>query len=78
MAHFRFVPSLESRLSHKPSCQFLPTLSWAKEYIHPDLVNLYGCAIGDETQSGGGGQVQKNALIGKRCQILRTLLSAKG
>ncbi len=38
--------------------------------IHqPDLVNLYGCEVGDETKIGSFVEVQKNALIGARCKI---------
>jgi UDP-2-acetamido-3-amino-2,3-dideoxy-glucuronate N-acetyltransferase len=36
---------------------------------HPDLVNLYGCTIGDETKIGAFVEVQKNAQIGRRCKI---------
>ncbi len=35
----------------------------------PDLVNLYGCRIGDQTRIGAFVEVQKNALIGARCKI---------
>lgn len=35
----------------------------------PDLVNLYGCTIGDETKVGAFVEVQKNASIGRRCKI---------
>lgn len=35
----------------------------------PDLVNLYGCTIGDETKVGAFVEVQKNASIGNRCKI---------
>jgi acetyltransferase-like isoleucine patch superfamily enzyme len=34
-----------------------------------DLVNLYGCTIGDETKIGAFVEIQKNALIGARCKI---------
>jgi acetyltransferase-like isoleucine patch superfamily enzyme len=37
--------------------------------VHPDLVNLYGCSIGDETRLGSFVEVQKNATIGARCKI---------
>ena len=37
--------------------------------FHPDLVNLYGCTIGDETKIGTFVEIQKNAVIGKRCKI---------
>jgi acetyltransferase-like isoleucine patch superfamily enzyme len=33
------------------------------------FINLYGCAIGDETKIGTFVEVQKNATIGKRCKI---------
>ena len=34
-----------------------------------DFVNLYGCEIGDETKVGTFVEIQKNAVIGKRCKI---------
>jgi UDP-2-acetamido-3-amino-2,3-dideoxy-glucuronate N-acetyltransferase len=37
--------------------------------FHPDLVNLYGCAIGDETRVGTFVEVQVGAVIGARCKI---------
>src|SRR6201987_3170661 len=37
--------------------------------FHPDLVNLYGCLIGDETRIGTFVEIQKNASIGARCKI---------
>ena len=37
--------------------------------FHPDLVNLYGCTIGDETKVGTFVEIQKNAFIGARCKI---------
>jgi len=36
---------------------------------HPDLVNLYGCAIGDETRIGAFVEIQVGAKIGSRCKI---------
>ena len=36
---------------------------------HPELVNLYGCFIGDETRIGAFVEVQKNATVGARCKI---------
>jgi len=35
----------------------------------PDLVNLYGCTIGDETKIGAFVEIQKNAAVGPRCKI---------
>ena len=37
--------------------------------FQPDLVNLYGCTIGDETKIGAFVEIQKNAVIGARCKI---------
>lgn len=37
--------------------------------FHPELVNLYGCRIGDETKIGAFVEIQKNAVIGARCKI---------
>jgi len=36
---------------------------------HPDLVNLYGCQIGDGTKIGAFVEIQKNAVIGALCKI---------
>jgi acetyltransferase-like isoleucine patch superfamily enzyme len=35
----------------------------------PDLVNLYGCIIGDDTKIGAFVEIQKNAIVGARCKI---------
>jgi acetyltransferase-like isoleucine patch superfamily enzyme len=37
--------------------------------FQPDLVNLYGCSIGDETKIGAFVEIQKNASVGARCKI---------
>ena len=37
--------------------------------FHPDLVNLYGCTIGDATKIGAFVEVQKNAVIGAHCKV---------
>jgi len=37
--------------------------------FQPDLVNLYGCTIGDETKVGSFVEVQKGVSIGARCKI---------
>jgi acetyltransferase-like isoleucine patch superfamily enzyme len=36
---------------------------------HPQLVNLYGCAIGAESRIGTFVEIQKGAVIGRRCKI---------
>src|SRR5205807_10118115 len=39
------------------------------QIFQPDLVNLYGCAIGAQTRIGAFVEIQKNATIGARCKI---------
>jgi acetyltransferase-like isoleucine patch superfamily enzyme len=45
------------------------TLGHDVRITHPDLVNLYGCAIGDGSQIGPFVEIQKNATIGARCKV---------
>ena len=37
--------------------------------FQPELVNLYGCSIGDETKIGAFVEIQKNVVVGHRCKI---------
>jgi len=37
--------------------------------FHPELVNLYGCAIGSGTKIGSFVEIQKNVVVGARCKI---------
>src|SRR3989344_7560930 len=37
--------------------------------FHPDLVNLYGCEIGEDCKIGTFVEVQKNSKIGRNCKI---------
>lgn len=36
---------------------------------HPDLVNLYGCRIGEGSRIGTFVEIQKEARVGKNCKI---------
>ena len=36
---------------------------------HPDLVNLYGCRIGTGSRIGTFVEIQRNAVVGRRCKI---------
>ena len=49
----------------------LTNVSLGKEVriAQPDLVNLYGCSIGDQTKIGAFVEIQKNASVGARCKI---------
>jgi UDP-2-acetamido-3-amino-2,3-dideoxy-glucuronate N-acetyltransferase len=48
-----------------------PTVRLGRNVVirHPDLVNLYGCQVGDETRIGAFVEIQKNASIGSLCKI---------
>jgi acetyltransferase-like isoleucine patch superfamily enzyme len=37
--------------------------------FHPELVNLYGCSVGDETRIGTFVEIQIGAEIGARCKL---------
>jgi len=39
------------------------------QIYHPDVVNLYGCTIGDETKIGTFVEIQVGAVVGARCKI---------
>lgn len=42
----------------------------ANVVIHqPDLVNLYGCRIGEATRIGAFVEIQKQVIVGKNCKI---------
>lgn len=37
--------------------------------LHPELVNLYGCVVGDESRIGTFVEIQAGAKVGARCKI---------
>ncbi len=37
--------------------------------FHENLVNLYGCQIGDESRVGAFVEIQRGVVIGRRCKI---------
>lgn len=45
------------------------TLGTGVRIFQPDLVNLYGCTIGDETKIGPFVEIQGGAVVGARCKI---------
>ena len=45
------------------------TLGHSVAIPHPDLVNLYGCRVGDESKIGAFVEIQKNSVVGARCKI---------
>ena len=45
--------------------------------FQPDLVDLYGSTIGDDTKIGAFVEIQKNAVIGARCKVSSHTFIAK-
>jgi UDP-2-acetamido-3-amino-2,3-dideoxy-glucuronate N-acetyltransferase len=45
------------------------TLGHGVEIPRPELVNLYGCRIGDGSKIGSFVEIQKNATVGRNCKI---------
>lgn len=39
------------------------------QIYHPQLVNLYGCRIGDDSKIGAFVEIQKGAVVGSRCKV---------
>jgi acetyltransferase-like isoleucine patch superfamily enzyme len=46
-----------------------PDVKLGKDVKLAQFVNLYGCAIGDNTKIGAFVEIQKNARVGARCKI---------
>ena len=46
-----------------------PDVKVGKDVRLAKFVNLYGCTIGDETKIGAFVEIQKNAVVGRRCKI---------
>lgn len=46
--------------------------------IHPDLVNLYGCEIGDDTQIAAFVEIQTGVRIGRHCKICAFVFMPEG
>jgi UDP-2-acetamido-3-amino-2,3-dideoxy-glucuronate N-acetyltransferase len=46
--------------------------------FQPELVNLYGCTVGDDTKIGAFVEIQKNASVGSRCKISSHTIVCEG
>jgi len=46
-----------------------PSVRLGRDVKLSKFINLYGCEIGDETKIGAFVEIQKNAVVGKRCKI---------
>ena len=59
-------------MSESPAANYLriaPDVKLGRDVAIHCFVNLYGCAIGDESRVGAFVEIQKNATIGRRCKI---------
>ncbi len=56
-------------MSERAFCRIAPDVRLGQGVVLHAFVNLYGCKIGDETKVGTFVEVQKNAVIGRRCKI---------
>lgn len=50
-------------------CSIAPDVKLGQGVRLARFINLYGCAIGDETKIGTFVEIQKNASVGRRCKI---------
>jgi acetyltransferase-like isoleucine patch superfamily enzyme len=46
-----------------------PDVKLGKDVRFSKFINLYGCEIGDESRIGAFVEIQKNAVVGRRCKI---------
>ena len=46
-----------------------PSVKLGRDVKLSKFINLYGCEIGDDTKIGAFVEIQKNAVVGKRCKI---------
>jgi UDP-2-acetamido-3-amino-2,3-dideoxy-glucuronate N-acetyltransferase len=46
-----------------------PDVTLGRDVVVSDFVNLYGCRIGDESRIGPFVEIQKKAVVGRRCKI---------
>jgi len=53
----------------KPYLCIAPDVKLGQDVKLSKFINLYGCEIGDETKIGAFVEIQKNAVVGKRCKI---------
>jgi acetyltransferase-like isoleucine patch superfamily enzyme len=56
-------------MSHGDFVRVAPDVELGRNVKLFGFVNLYGCRIGDDTRIGTFVEVQKNAVIGRRCKI---------
>jgi acetyltransferase-like isoleucine patch superfamily enzyme len=59
----------DSKSAPDPYLSIASDVKLGKDVRLARFINLYGCAIGDETKIGAFVEIQKNASVGRRCKI---------
>lgn len=62
-------PKRDAAYDEKNFCRIAPDVVLGEGVRIFSFVNLYGCTIGDETMVGAFVEIQRGAVIGKRCKI---------
>jgi UDP-3-O-[3-hydroxymyristoyl] glucosamine N-acyltransferase len=60
---------METATANTSYLRIAPDVKLGKDAKVHCFVNLYGCAIGDESRVGAFVEIQKGAVIGARCKI---------
>ncbi len=63
------MPETSSGYAASPLQRIAPDVRLGRGVRIQDFVNLYGCAIGDETKIGPFVEIQRGVTIGSRCKI---------
>jgi acetyltransferase-like isoleucine patch superfamily enzyme len=56
-------------MNPNPHVCVAPDVKLGRDVKLSKFINLYGCEVGDETKIGAFVEIQKNAVVGKRCKI---------
>jgi len=57
------------RPTNSPMQRIAPDVQLGRDVRIYDFVNLYGCKIGDQSKIGTFVEIQKGAVVGRRCKI---------
>jgi UDP-2-acetamido-3-amino-2,3-dideoxy-glucuronate N-acetyltransferase len=62
-------PRRSAKYDRENFIRIAPDVKLGKNVSIFSFVNLYGCAIGDDTKIGPFVEIQRGAVVGKRCKI---------
>lgn len=63
------MAAMHERSDPANGIRIAPDVQLGRDVMMHCFVNLYGCAIGDDTRIGSFVEIQKNVSIGARCKI---------